>query len=90
MVIAVVKTKKMKTNKQNKTQKQPVDISESEGVLSELRYPVTGYCVTVMMVLEMGPRLATRDQRSGVNGCRVARDPFPTGPPPFFPPLRKT
>ena len=59
VVIAVVK--KMKTNE--KTPKQPVDVSETEGVLSELCYPVTGYyCVTVM-VMEVGQgwRLGTRE-----------------------------
>lgn len=78
MVIAAVKKKKKPTENKTKqkTQKQPVDVSESEGVLSELCYPVTGYCVTVM-VLEMGRRLLTRDQRTGVNGGRVARDPLP-------------
>lgn len=81
---------KKNENKQTKNPKQPVDISESEGVLSELCYPVTGYyCVTVM-VLEMGPRLVPRNQRSGVDGCRAARDPSPSDPPPFFPPFRKT
>lgn len=56
----------MKTNEKKKTPKQPVDVSESEGVLSELCYPVTGYyCVTVVVLLEVGPRLAPRDQRSG-------------------------
>lgn len=80
----------MKTNeKKKKTPKQPVDVSESEGVLSELCYPVTGYyCVTVV-VLEVGPRLAPRDQRSGGDGCRAARGPFPSDPPPFFPPVQK-
>lgn len=86
--LLLLKKNKLKTKQKNKNQKQPVDISESEGVLSELCYPVTGYCVMVM-VLEMGTRLATRDQRSGVNGCRMAKDPFPSDPPPFFSPFRK-
>lgn len=36
-----------------------------------------------------GPRLAPRDQRSGGDGCRAARGPFPSDPPPFFPPIQK-
>lgn len=37
-----------------------------------------------VMVLKMGLRLAPRDQRSGVDGCRAARDPSPSDPPPVF------
>lgn len=81
---------KINENQRKKTPKQPVDVSESEGVLCELCYPVTGnYCVTVM-VMEVGPRQAPRDQRGGVDGCRAARGPFPSDPPPVFPPFRKT
>lgn len=39
VVIAVVKKQTNKKRKQNKNQKQPVGVSESEGVLSELCYP---------------------------------------------------
>lgn len=36
-----------------------------------------------------GPRLVPRDQRSGGDGCRAARGPFPSDPPPFFSPIQK-
>lgn len=42
-----------------------------------------------VVLLEVGPRLAPRDQRSGGDGCRAARGPFPSDPPPFFPPIQK-
>lgn len=47
---------------------------------------MTGYCVTVIVTMvEMGQRLVTRDQRSGVTGYGVTRDPFPPDPSPSFP-----
>lgn len=70
--------KKMKTNE--KTPKQPVDVSESEGVLSELCYPVTGYyCVTVM-VMEVGQgwRLGTREVGGGMDAGRQGAPSPPT------------
>lgn len=65
-----------------KKPKQPVGNSESEGILSDNCAIRVGYCVTVVMV-EMGLRLVTRDQRSGVNEHRVAGDPFSSVPPTF-------
>lgn len=72
----------------SKKPKQPVGNSESEGILSDNCAIRVGYCVTVVVV-EMGPRQVTREQRSGVNEHGVAGDPFPSVPPTFPSPIWK-
>lgn len=80
-----------KKRKQNKNQKQPVGVSESEGVLSELCYPCDRLLCDHDGDGGRGLRPVTRDQRSRVSGCGVTRDPFPSDPSTFFfSPSRKT
>lgn len=90
MVIAVVKNKQTNKRKQNKNQKQPVGVSESEGVLSELYYPCDRLLCDSDGVGDggWGRWLGTREV--GVNGCGVTRDPFPSDPLPSFSPSRET
>lgn len=82
---------KKQTNKrkQNKNQKQPVGVSESEGVLSELCYPCDRLLCDSDGVGDggWGRWLGTREV--GVNGCGVTRDPLPLWPSTFLFPIQK-
>lgn len=90
MVIAVVKNKQTNKRKQNKNQKQPVGVSESEGVLSELYYPCDRLLCDSDGVGDGGWSRWLGTREVGVNGCGVTRDPFPSDPLPSFSPSRET